>query len=98
MLLWLLKDKDVGGAEAINDAFGDSSVCQDTVMAVMASRSNSSRTAIAQKYERMYGNKDWKPGMPLHKLKEDITEKLGGDFAEVARDMAKRLEGVSEWC
>ena len=87
MLLWLLKDKDVGGAEAIHDALESNSICQDTVMAVMASRSNSMRTAIAQKYEKMYGNADWKPGMPLHKLKDDITEKLDGDFADVARDM-----------
>ena len=87
MLIWLLKDKDMGGAEAIHDAFADSNVCQDTIMAVMASRSNSMCTAVAQMYERMYGNRDWQPGMPLHKLKEDITEKLDGDFADVARDM-----------
>ena len=87
MLIWLLKDKDVSGAEAIHEALNSNIVCQDTIMAVMASRSDSMRTSIAQKYERMYGNPDWQPGMPLHKLKEDITEKLDGDFADVARDM-----------
>ena len=87
VLLWLLKDKDVGAAEALNETFGDGSVSQDTVMGIMASRSNSMRTAIAQKYEIMYGNADYQPGMRLTKLKDDITEKLDGDFAEVARDM-----------
>lgn len=87
MLLWLVKDKDIGAAEAIHDTFEDASISQDTVMAIMASRSNSMRTEIAVKYEKMYGNPDYKQGMKLSKLKEDITEKLEGDFAEVARDM-----------
>jgi hypothetical protein len=87
VLLHTLKDKDVSGAEAINGALDEGSVCQDTIMQVMASRCNSQRSSIAQKYELMYGNKDWQHGMPLRKLKEDISEKLDGDFADVARDM-----------
>lgn len=87
VLLWLLKDKDVGGAIAINESFGGATVCKDTIMAVMASRSNSQRTAIAQKYEKLYGNKQWAPGLPLHKLQDDIKEKLSGEFGEVAGDM-----------
>ena len=89
MLIWLLKDKDVGAAEAINEAFGDTFICKDVIMGVMASRSNSMRTEIAIKYERLYGNADYKRGcgMRLSKLKEDISEKLDGDFADVCRDM-----------
>lgn len=87
MLLWLLKDKDVGAAEAINSTFGDSNISQDTIMSIMCSRSNSMRHEIAVKYERMYGNVAWQPGQKLSKLKEDITEKLDGDFASVSRDM-----------
>jgi hypothetical protein len=87
MLLWLLKDKDVGAAEAIKESLDNDTISQDVIMAVMASRSNSMRTSIAAKYERMYGNPDYKQGQQLSKLKDDITEKLDGDFAEVARDM-----------
>ena len=95
MLLWLLKDKDVGAAEAIHDALeglqspGHASFAKDSIIGIMASRSSPMRAEIAIKYERLYGNAEFKRGrgMKLSKLKEDITENLEGEFGEVCRDM-----------
>ena len=60
-----------------------------SIIGIMASRSSPMRSEIAIKYERLYGNAEFKRGrgMKLRKLKEDITENLEGEFGEVCRDM-----------
>jgi len=78
-LLWLIKDKDECGAEAIHEALGDTFVSKDTIMAVIASRSAFGRAGVADAYKRLYGKA----------LRDELTERMGdgGEFNQVARDM-----------
>ena len=85
----------IGAAEAIHEALsnlqssGHASFAKDSIIGIMASRSSPMRSEIAMKYERLYGNAEFKRGrgMKLSKLREDITETLEGEFGEVCRDM-----------
>eukprot|EP01049_Picozoa_sp_SAG25_P004979 SAG25_NODE_327_length_9727_cov_5.510283_3_plen_498_part_00 len=88
MLLHLIKDKNVSGAEMINDAlnqrlFKD----KDIIMIVMASRSGWGRHQVAMKYKELYGVA----------LVDDLREKLGdgGEFAQVARDMFQSHDEIA---
>ena len=82
-LLWMIKDKDECGAEAINESLDNVFASKEMILGVIASRSGFGRAGIAKAYARLYG-KD---------LREDLSERLGdgGGFNQVARDMFQPL-------
>ena len=92
-LLWIVKDKSIAAAEAINEAFTDGEQAKDMLMSIMAARSPDDRTEVARVYEELYGGgpegtySSKHGGMKIDALRNAISENLDGEFADVARDM-----------